>query len=297
MSVDQLEDILERFGAMSGAWTEATSLETMRAEFEAFFADYPEADAQTEITSLAGVPCERVTATSADAGRAIFVLHGGGFSIGSARAHRPYATHLSKAAEAAVYTIDYRLAPEAPFPAAIEDAYAAYRALGETYARDAIAVCGDSAGGGLALSVLFKLREDGLPQPSSAALVSPWADLACRGASYEDNAAMDPISNKDMALGMAGAYLGEAVAADDPAASPIYGELGGLAPMAIYAGGREVFLDDAKTIAQKVQAAGGTVDLSISPDMIHQWPLHVGRLDEADAAVKELGAFFRKHWA
>ncbi|MEL7029829.1 MAG: alpha/beta hydrolase [Pseudomonadota bacterium] len=296
MSAEQLELILERFGAMSGAWTEATSLETMRADFEAFFADYPEAAAQTEITSLGGVPCERVIAPSAHAGRAILLLHGGGFSVGSARAHRPYATHLSEAARAVVYTVDYRLAPEAIFPAAVEDAYAAYQALLGDPNIDTIAVCGDSAGGGLALSLLVQLRNGGLEQPASCALVSPWADLACNGASYIDNADLDPISNKDMALSMAQAYLGDGAAAKDPAASPIYGDLGGVAPMTIYAGTREIFLDDAKTIASKIQKIGGAAELNVWQGMIHQWPLHIGRLDEADAAVKELGAFFRKHW-
>lgn len=292
---DQLDSLLARFGAMVAGWTQDTPLADMRSALDGHYTSYPEAP-QTRVTVVdSPVPGEWVAAEGAAADRALLLLHGGGFSMGSARAHRAYASHMSKACAARVLTIDYRLAPENLYPAALDDAVTAYRALlGDGMEPRKIALCGDSAGGGLALALLVRLRDEGVDLPACAVLVSPWADLACAGESYTVNAALDPIASRDIALGMARTYLGEAGDPHDPLASPVYADLYGLPPLLIEMGEREVFLDDGRTIERRVGEAGGEATLRIWPGMIHQFPLHVGILDESAAAVAEIGAFIRE---
>lgn len=297
MSSTQVDAIVARFGVMASNWNAETSLATMRADLEAFFVAY-DPPPGTQVEPITGaVAGEIVTAPGAGSKNAILYFHGGGYSTGSARAHRALGGYLSRAAGACVFNVDYRLAPEHPYPAAVEDAVAAYRfLLARGFGAQSLAVGGDSAGGGLALALLMRLRDEGAAMPACGVLLSPWADSACAGASYVDNAAIDPIANREMAVGMAATYLAGRAEPTTPMASPVYGDFTGLPPLLIHAGEREIFLDDARTIARKAQAARGVAELEIWPGMIHQWHLHVGRLDESAAALVKAGEFLRRRF-
>lgn len=197
-------------------------------------------------------------------------------------------------ARARVVLPDYRLAPEHSFPAAVDDAVAAYRWLLETGASaDRVAVAGDSAGAGLTLSLLVALRDAGAPLPACAALVSPFADLECRGESYVTMAGLDPIVSREMALGMARAYVGDGDAGH-PLASPVRARLEGLPPLLIQVGDREAVLDDARAIAKHAVEAGVPVRLDLWPDVVHAWHLFASALDEGRRAIEDLASFVRR---
>jgi acetyl esterase/lipase len=228
---------------------------------------------------------------------AVVYFHGGGYSIGSPRSHRHLAAAIGRAAGAAVLLPDYRLAPEHAFPAAVDDAVAAYRGLldrGQAPARTVFA--GDSAGGGLTVAALLALRERSLPLPAAAACISPWVDLSCGGASYATRAASDPIVTRQGVMEMARAYLG---AADPrtPLASPLFADLAGLPPLLIQVGSEEVLLDDAVGLAERAKGAGVATTLEIWPGMIHVWHWFLPMLDEARSAIDAVGAFIHIHTA
>lgn len=298
MTTDALDKLLARFAGMAGQWSETTPIETMRGDLDHFFSVYPTVPGTRIAAVDAGtVPAEHISAPGTAPDRWILVLHGGGFSTGSARAHRAFASHLSASAGAQVLTIDYRLAPEHPWPAAFDDALHAFEwLLARGIAPERIAVSGDSAGGGLAACLLLHLRDKGCPLPGCATLLSPWADLACDGGSYVGNAAIDPIASKVMAVGMAATYLGPD---GDPRSSAVSAvnakDLAGLPPIYIQSGSREIFLDDAHTLKRRIDEAGGDARLEIVEGMIHQFQLHVGQLPESGAAIDRLGAFIRTH--
>jgi len=288
---EQLDAVLARFGETTAKWTDETTLESMRAGLDGIFTEYPMA-AKTRYWSATGaVPGEWVEVDGVAADQVMLLIHGGGFSMGSARAHRSYASHLSAACGLRVLSIDYRLAPEHMFPSAHEDCLTAWNELLDDGVKpEKIVICGDSAGGGMALALSVKLRNMKAAQPACIVLVSPWADMTASGQSYHDPEILDPISSRDMALGMAATYLGEADPSD-PAASPTHAKLHDLPAVIIVAGSREVFLDDARSIERSISAAGGKAILKIWPNMIHQFPLHVSALDEAEAAIHEIGFF------
>jgi epsilon-lactone hydrolase len=226
-------------------------------------------------------------------GAALLYLHGGGYVIGSPRSHRHLAAALGGAAGAATLLPDYRLAPEHPFPAAVEDAVAAYRwLLARGVPPAGIVVAGDSAGGGLTVATLLALRDGGLPLPGAAVCISPWVDLTCSGASYATKAAGDPIVTQTGVGEMARAYLG---AADPrtPLASPAFADLAGLPPLLVQVGSEEVLLDDAVTLAERAKAAGVGATLEIWPDMIHVWHWFFPMLDEGRKAIGVIGDFVR----
>lgn len=291
MSASQIEEIVSRLGAVTGSWGAETTPAQMRREFEAYYAGYAERPG-TRITAVSAPAGEWVDAPEASDRHAILLLHGGGFMVGSARAHRAYASYLSAAAKARVFSLDYRLIPEHPFPAALEDSVDAYEwLLSQGIPADRIAICGDSAGGGLALSLVIQLRDSGRPLPASVILVSPWADLAAEGQSYARNAAVDPVATPEGARLMGQLYVGETGDVRAPLANALHADLQGLPPMLIQVGEREIFLDDSCTIDRKLRAAGGDSKLQLWPGMIHQFPLHVGRLDESHEAVTAIGEF------
>src|SRR5229473_1633140 len=208
MSQQQLQKIIDMLKAQPIVGK--PSIAETRAGFEQMAAMFPvEADVKSEPVNAGGVKSEWVTAPNADPGRAVLYLHGGGYVIGSINTHRALAARISRASKARVLLIDYRLAPEHPFPAAVDDAVAAYRwmlAQGLKPAR--IAVAGDSAGGGLTVATLVKIREANLPNPAAGVCLSPWVDLEGTGASMTSKAAVDPMVQKDGLLKMAKAYLG-----------------------------------------------------------------------------------------
>ncbi|OQS37399.1 alpha/beta hydrolase [Chromobacterium haemolyticum] len=227
-------------------------------------------------------------------GRVILYLHGGGYCFCSPVTHRGVAAALAREADARAFSLDYRLAPEHPFPAAVDDALAAYQALlDEGVAADRIVIAGDSSGGGLALALLLSLRDAGAPLPAGAVLFSPWTDLAATGASLAANDASDVMLSAVAVRNFSRYYLGDA-AADHPIASPLYGEYAGLPDLFIQASDTEVLLDDAARVARKASAAGVAVDFKVWRRLPHAWATLAPMLPEARAAIKEAGGFIRK---
>lgn len=296
MSIQQLETVIDRFDSIRNGWTEATTMFDIRADIERFYEPYPITPG-TETSVTPDGTEHSVRAGAADEA-VILYFHGGGFITGSPRAYRPFATHLARAAEARVIMQRFRQAPEHCYPAAHDDAFNAYRGLlDDGVAPGRIVVGGDSAGGGLAIALLVRLRDAGIALPTGAILLSPWADIACDGASYVANAAIDPIATRDMAIGMGETYLNGAADPRHPHISAIYDRLAGLPPVLIQTGEREIFVDDSTRLASLIEAAGGSVALEIWPGMIHQWQLHVGVLDESAAAIAKLADFVRRRTA
>lgn len=242
-----------------------------------------------------GLPAEWAADESAAGDQAVLYLHGGGYVIGSVRTHRVLMAGLSRASGARVLGLEYRLAPEHPFPAAVEDAVAAYRwLLRQGYAPGRIAVAGDSAGGGLAVAMLAQARSYGLPLPSAAVCFSPWVDLEGIGDSMTANAGSSDMVERDGLLFMANAYLNGANPRA-PLAAPLYADLRGLPPTLIQAGGAETLLDDSTRLAEAARAAGVAVELDVWDDMIHVWQLFAPMLPEGRQALAQAGAFIRKH--
>ncbi|HEY9281023.1 MAG TPA: alpha/beta hydrolase [Eoetvoesiella sp.] len=287
----QLESIVDGFRALYAGWQGETSIATMRQDWEAFLS-VPEVSAKVEAVNADGVACRWVMGENSHRGRVIFYLHGGGYQIGSVASHHNVMARLSTVSGHHVFAVEYRLAPEHRFPAALDDVFTAYQWLLEQGALPSnIAFCGDSAGGGLVVALLTLIRDQALPLPCAAVLMSPWVDMEASGDSYRLNANHDPVTQKGMILLMARAYMGKNANFKNPFASPIYADLAGLPPMLIQVGQHEVLLDDARTLANAVRSVGGQVSLSIWQEMIHTFQLFTGRLDEADAAIAEASQF------
>ena len=252
------------------------------------------ADASMRPVEADGVACEWVAAPGASHDRAILYQHGGGYAIGSIGTHRTLGYNLSQAAGAQVLMVDYRLAPEHPFPAAVDDAVTAWRWLlkqGGKPGRTAIA--GDSAGGGLAVAAMLKVRDEGAPPPACAFLSSPWTDLAGTGASVAGNAAVDPTVKERFLTWFSDLYMNGGDPRT-PLASPLYGDLKGLPPTLIHVGSVEILLDDATRLAERARAAGVEVECEIWPDMLHVWHLFAPMLSEGREAIAKAGAFIAK---
>lgn len=223
----------------------------------------------------------------------LLFLHGGGYAMGSVKGYAGFVSRAGKAAGLPCLAIDYRLAPEHPCPAAIDDAEAAYQwLLDHGYDPARIAVFGDSAGGGLAIALLLQLRDIGAPLPAFAACISPWTDLALGGASLEANAEREPFLRIQAMRGLARLYLGGRDPRD-PAASPLHASLAGLPPILIAAGSAEMLLDDARGLAEKARQAGVAAELALWEDMFHGWHLFPGALPEAEELLGLLGARVR----
>ncbi len=249
------------------------------------------------------VKVERVTAPvasaewlrppSAEAGRVVLYLHGGGYVIGSPRSHRHLAAAIAGAAGASALSLDYRRAPEDPFPAAVDDAAACYHWLLEQgIAPGRIVIAGDSAGGGLTVATLVALKDARVPLPAGGVCISPWVDLTFSGASYETKSAVDPIVRRPGIDEMARAYLGK-TDPRTPLASPVFADLRGLPPLLIHVGSDEVLLDDAVQLALRAKAAGVSATLEVWDRMIHVWHWFLPMLEEADTAVQGIGRFCR----
>ena len=263
-----------------------------RAQYERAEKVFPTpSDVKVERVNAPVAPAEWLRPPSAEPGRVVLYLHGGGYVIGSPRSHRHLAAAIAGAAGASALLLDYRLAPEHPFPAAVEDATAAYRwLLDQAIAPERIVIAGDSAGGGLTVATLLALREARVPLPAGGVCISPWVDLTCSGASYATKADADPIVRRAGVEEMALAYLG-ATSPRTPLASPLFADLRGLPPLLIHVGRDEVLLDDAVQLAERARAAGVDVTLDIYERMIHVWHWFLPMLDEADEAVAAVGRF------
>jgi acetyl esterase/lipase len=222
----------------------------------------------------------------------LLYLHGGGYFGCSAETHRPIT--ISFALQGfRVFSADYRLAPENPFPAALDDAVAAYRGLlAEGHAPERIVLAGDSAGGALAVSLMLALRSAATPLPAAAALFSPWTDLAATGESVRTNARRCAMFNGPDIGPSARYYLGK-TPADNPLASPLYADLKGLPPLLIHVGADEILRDDSTRLAERARAAGVSVDLKIWPVVPHAWQLAPNKIPEARQSLRESAAFLR----
>jgi epsilon-lactone hydrolase len=225
--------------------------------------------------------------------RIVVYLHGGGYLWMSARTHQAVMSQVAMAAQARCLGVDYRRAPEHPFPAAVDDALTAYRWLLDQGTDPAdVLIAGDSAGGGLVLALLLAAREAGLELPAGAVCISPWTDLAVTGRSAEE--ADDPIVNGAALRAMAAAYLAGADPRH-PLASPLYADLSGLPPLLIQVGTRESLLDDARRVAHHAESSGVDVTLVEHPDVIHMWLVFDPDLPESRTAFRLIGAFAESH--
>ena len=296
MSLSQLEGVIELLTGRERP--ENPTVEDSRDGFErlARLVGSPTPASVVDVDAN-GVPGEMVVADVATSATATLYLHGGGYVIGSPRTHRELAKRLSAATGGAVLTPDYRLAPENPFPAAVEDAVNAYEwLLDQGRAPETLAVAGDSAGGGLAVAALLSLRDRWLPMPSCAACLSPWVDMEGVGESMSGRAALDPMVQRDGLLAMAEKYL----AGEDPRsplAAPIYADLSGLPPLLIQVGTRETLYDDAARLANRANQAEVPTRFEPWRDMIHVWHLFAPMLDEGARAIESAGAFIRENQA
>lgn len=294
MGMDQLSAIIamlrERARRIPG------SIPELRADFEAFTAAYgPPEGVVREPVPMNGLPAAWVSVPGASPAATLLYLHGGGYVIGSITSHLGLMARLGQAAGARVFAIDYRLAPEHAHPAAVEDALAAYRwLLSHGFDHKRIAVAGDSAGGGLALAMLTAARDAHLPMPAAAVCLSPWTDLACTGESMRTRAAADPIVQKTGALLFAELFLNGGDACH-PLASPLHADVSGLPPTLIQVGGREVLLDDATRMVERLRAAGADARLDLWDEMVHVWHMFAPCLDEGREAIQAAGQFIREH--
>ncbi len=296
MSAQQLDVIISDIQACFGAWEPETPMEKMRQDWDDLFSKTPcPVGAATEKVDAGGVPALKVTAKGAEPDRAILYLHGGGYVFGSPVSHRDLGEFLSRAAKATVFLLDYRLAPEHPFPAAVDDAVSAYQwLLDQGFKPGRIAISGDSAGGGLSFATLLSIRDKNLPRPACATPLSPWVDLECSGETMESKAAVDPIVQRELTRQLSDLYVTDGNLRQ-PLASPLYADLSGLPPMLIQVGDRETLLDDSRRIAARAKEAGVDVQIEIAEGQIHVYQIFANRLDEAVSAIDRLGQFIQSH--
>ena len=251
-------------------------------------------DVKLATVDAGGVPGEWSSVPGSDSSRVILFFHGGGYCSGSIRSHRRMVTEAGRAASAYTLAIGYRLAPEHPFPAALEDAVSAWRYLASQCISAAhIAVGGDSAGGGLTVALINKLREYGEELPGCAWLVSPWTDLTMSGATLVSKDAVDPLIHKSYLEELASAYVPAGMDRTDPRISPLYARLEGFPPTLIQVGSAETLLSDATRFAEALGAANVAVALEIWPHMIHAWHLWNAHLKPGRRALASAGAFIK----
>ncbi|MGQ4467018.1 alpha/beta hydrolase [Streptomyces violaceoruber] len=246
-------------------------------------------------TVVGGRPALELDPDTASGPGRLLYLHGGGYLAGSPDTHAGLAGELARRAGLRAVSVDYRLAPEHPFPAAVDDGLAAYRELLSTGTDPQdLVLAGDSAGGGLGIATLLAAREAGLPQPAAVALFSPWVDLTLTGGSIRSKEGADPIFTEADVRAYADLYVGAGDRAA-PLASPVFADLAGLPPLLVQAGANEVLLDDAVRLAGRAGADDVEVTLEVGPGLPHVYQLHYGRLEEADAALDRAARFLTAH--
>jgi epsilon-lactone hydrolase len=257
------------------------------------------ADVRVTPADLGGVPVIFIDIAGAEPRGTIFHLHGGGFALGSAASSAGLASSLARKTGMRAVSVDYRLAPEHPYPAALHDVTAAYRALaGQAGSADRIVVSGESAGGNLAVELLIAGKKEGLAMPAAALLLSPMTDLTATGGSYAGKAHADPAITARAIRTRAADYLaGTGTDPADPLVSPIFADLSGLPPLLIQAGSHEVLLDDATRLAAKAAADDVAVILDITPGVPHVFQAFAGLLDEGDAALNRAARFVQDNTA
>lgn len=272
MSLDSLRLLLEDLQSLAAEPTDVT---------------YEEVDA-------GGIPAIWARPAGAAKDRVIVYTHGGGFVTNSAASHRKVAAHLAKQAGVPALVIDYRRAPEHPFPSQIEDAIKAHEWLRKQgFKPEATAHAGDSAGGNLAISSALKMRELGMPLPAAIITFSPWLDMESKGASFETNAQSDVFIKRETSVMMAGLYVG-AASRTNPLANPLHADLKGLPPLFVAVGDSEVLEDDARSVVAKAREAGVDATLEIGPGQQHVYPFMAGRSPAADTTLANAGKWVRR---
>ncbi|MCX5374763.1 alpha/beta hydrolase [Streptomyces sp. NBC_00103] len=286
--LDHISDLLKNSPLDLGG-----DVEKMRRVFDEMLGSAPlPDDVRTRTTELGEVPAVEVRAGSpATTAGTVLYFHGGAYAIGSAAASVGLVSEIARRTATTAYSVDYRLAPEHPFPAAVDDALAAYRALLDRgVPAGSVAVTGESAGGGLALALLLAIRDAGLPQPSSATVLSPWADLTQSGGTMTSRADTDPALTRGALEIRAADYL-DGADPRTPLASPLHADLRGLPPLLIQAGGREILLDDALRLAARAAHADVPVTLRTFPGAPHVFQGFAAVVEEAALALDQVAAF------
>jgi acetyl esterase/lipase len=293
IAVTPVDLAVERIRAVYRSWNRDTSVAQMRRDWDAAFGGCALPVSCSPIND-GGVDGEWIAPADAPPDKAILYFHGGGFRVGSVASHRGLIAQIADTSGCRVLAINYRLAPEHRFPAALDDVLAAYGWMLEQGLQPSnVAFAGDSAGGNLALSAMLSLRDRGLPLPAAALLMSPWTDLAATGASYVSRAEADPIHQRPMIVALAENYLGQGDPRD-PLVSPLYADLNGLPPLLIQVGNRETVLDDSTMFAEKARSAGVDTELQIWDGMIHVFQMF-SEIPEAHQAIAETAGFLRRH--
>ncbi len=295
MASEQLTALIELLRSRRQDYGNSPTIEEGRAVFEALASFLGASDSiSTEAVDANGVPSEWVTAPEADSTRAMLYLHGGGYVVGSIASHRELAARLSQATSSRVLVIDYRLAPENPFPAAVDDATAAYRWMLENGFDSArISIAGDSAGGGLTVAALVALRDAGVPRPALGVCISPWVDMEAIGESMTSRVELDPMVGREGLLDVAKMYLNGADPRT-PLAAPLYADLAGLPPLLVQVGTSETLYDDSTLLAERAKAAGVDVTLESWEEMIHIWHFFAPILPEGQQAIERIGEYVRE---
>jgi epsilon-lactone hydrolase len=253
-------------------------------------------DVEFTAVDVNGMPGEYSVVPGSDPSHVLMFFHGGGYCSGSIQSHRRLVTEAGRAARMRTLAVAYRLAPEHPFPAAYEDALTAWRFLrNEGIATAHIAIGGDSAGAGLTLGLIDRLRDADEKLPACAWLISPWTDLTMSGSTLASKATVDPLIHKEYLKELADAYLPAGMDRKDPRVSPLYTDFGNFPPMLIQVGSNETLLDDATRLAARSGAADVAVTLEIWSHMIHAWPLWNAHLEDGRRALASAGSFIRAH--
>lgn len=270
-----------------------TDIDELRTTFNALSIDSPPlTDVVLRQVDAAGVPAEWVEPTDSDPSRVIFYLHGGGYVAGDPVVYRSFVCALCRASGYRALMVDYRLAPGSPFPAALEDTLRSYAwLLTQEVSADHIVIMGDSAGGGLALSTLVSLRDNGQPLPAAGVLLSPWTNLTLESDSHVTKVNDDPIITHKFLDQSRQHYLGTGANAKDARVSPLYANLTGLPPLLVLVGTAEVLLDDSTVLVDKAREAGVDAELITGEGMIHTWPFFIHRFPEASKAVQNIGTY------
>ena len=275
-------------------WTTNASILRFRQENEKGSSRFGKMPADIEVSpvTIEGLSAEWIWPSSATKDKVIFYTHGGGYVSGSCSDHRSVVAKFVKGSQVGALLFEYRLAPEHPFPAALDDSVATYRwLLGQGISPSNIVIVGESAGGGLGLATLIALRDKGISLPAAAVALSPWTDLKCTGESYRTNAKAC-LSPEGTWTAFSKHYVGDS----DPCLpwiSPLYGDLDGLPPILIHVGGDEILRDDSLRFAEKAKTAGVDVTLKVGEGMFHCYPVMAPLFPEATQAMDEICAFIR----
>jgi epsilon-lactone hydrolase len=288
---------IDAIRALLGAKPRPVGWEERRRRLDEIGSVWPVADdVRLEPADLDGVPGEWSIATASDPSRVLMFFHGGGYCSASILSHRRMVTEAGRAGGLRTLAVGYRHAPEHPFPAALDDALAAWRGLIKTgYPPGRIVAGGDSSGGGLTLALVGELKRQGEDLPGCLWLISPWTDLTMSGASLKSKNAVDPLIHAPYLEELARAYLPADMDRKDPRVSPLYADLAGLPPTLIQVGSAETLLDDSTRFAAAAGAADVCVTLEVWPHMIHAWPMWNARLEPGRRALASAGVFIR-HW-